>query len=64
VPVHTGPAPTGDVPFKVSVFSAYKFTNRDVLAAWDKTVVNCGEVINFPVPTRSTNWGSVKALYR
>lgn len=64
IPIHTGPAPTGDVPFKVSAFSAYQFTNQDVLAAWDNIVVNSGEIVEFPTSARSTTWGSVKALYR
>jgi hypothetical protein len=64
VPIHTGPAPSGDVPFKVSAFSAYQFTHQDVLAAWDNIVVNSGEIVGLPVPTRSTTWGGVKALYR
>jgi hypothetical protein len=64
VVIHTGPAPIGDVPFKVSAFSAYQFTQQDVLAAWDDIVVNSGEIIDLPVPTRSTTWGRVKALYR
>ncbi|MDM7917455.1 MAG: hypothetical protein QUU85_19660, partial [Candidatus Eisenbacteria bacterium] len=64
VPIHTGPAPTADVPFKVSAFSAYQFTHQDVLAAWDNVVVNSGEIIGLPVPTRSATWGTVKAPYR
>ncbi len=64
VPIHTGPAPTEEVPFKVSAFSAYQFTHQDVLAAWDNIVVNSGEVIGLPVPARATTWGSVKGLYR
>lgn len=64
VSIHTGPAPTGDVPFKVSAFSAYQFTHQNVLAAWDDFVVNRGEIIGLPVPTRSTTWGAVKALHR
>lgn len=64
VPIHTGPAPTGDVSFKVSAFSAYQFTHQNVLAAWDNIVVNSGQILDLPVPTQSTTWGSVKALYR
>jgi hypothetical protein len=64
VPIHTGPAPTGDVPFKVSAFSAYQFTHQEVLAAWDNIVVREGEIVGLPTPTRSMTWGSMKALYR
>jgi len=64
VPIHTGPAPTGDVPFKVSAFSAYQFTQQDVRAAWDNLVVNRGEIVDLPVPAKSMSWGAVKALYR
>lgn len=64
VPICTGPVPVGDVRLQVSAFSAYQFMGWDVLMAFDNFVVNSGELVDFPTPTRSTAWGAIKALYR
>jgi hypothetical protein len=60
----TGSAPPDDVQLRVSAFTAYQFQGWDVLMAFDNFVVNSGELVDFPTPTQSATWGSIKALYR
>ncbi|MFB3907346.1 MAG: hypothetical protein ACE15D_02985 [Candidatus Eisenbacteria bacterium] len=64
VEICAAPAPTGDMPVQISVFTAYQFMGWDVSMAFDNFQVNSGELVDFPVATLATTWGAVRGLYR